>query len=285
MRKGISIQKKYFIILISIIILLLWFFYWQNNSIEVNYVNYQNVKIPKSFQGFKILHVSDLHNKNFGKNQSKLIAKTKKSKPDIIVITGDLVDSHRLNIEVAMDYVKQAVTIAPVFYVTGNHERWSEVYPAIKDKLLQLGVTVLDNESITIKKGDDKISIVGMMDPNFMTTSVRSTDNVDETLSMLANNVTTDFSILLSHRPELISNYANKNLDIVFSGHAHGGQFRLPFIGGLYAPNQGFNPTYTSGLYREQNTTMLVSRGLGNSVIPIRIFNRPELIVVTLSNE
>jgi uncharacterized protein len=283
-RKNLKIKHKFCIIFLSLLVLLIWFCYWQNNSIEISYIQYKNADIPGAFNGYRILQISDLHNKSFGKNQSKLIAKINKCKPDIIVITGDLVDCHRLNISLAMDFVKQAVTIAPVYYVAGNHERWSQVYTIIKEQLIELGVTVLDNESVIVKRGDGQISITGLMDPNFLLSNNQSTNVINDTLRLLKDKETSDFNILLSHRPELIDIYENEKYDLVFSGHAHGGQFRLPILGGFYAPNQGFNPKYTSGLYNKNDTTMIVSRGLGNSVIPIRLFNRPELIVVTLAN-
>ena len=141
---------------------------------------------------------------------------------------------------------------------------------------------VLDNISIPIHKDDQKIFIAGIQDPSFI---LENTTQFEKTLGNLKTNTKNYFTMLLSHRPEKFNAYVNRNFDLVFAGHAHGGQVRLPFIGGLFSPNQGFFPKYTSGIYRKFKTSMIVSRGLGNSTFPFRIFNTPELVVVTLKSQ
>lgn len=212
--------------------------------------------------------------------------KLKSASPDIIVITGDLIDRREYDLDIAIAFIKGAVDIAPVYYVSGNHEAWSGKYALIKEKLIANGVIVLDNKAFELKKGDESIQILGLSDPDFLTSDyLDGTDNREilKQLKIWSNGES--FKILLSHRPELLNLYFENNIDLIFTGHAHGGQFRIPGIGGLVAPDQGFFPKYTSGSYKKGMSTMFVSRGLGNSIIPIRIFNRPEIVVVTLKQK
>lgn len=278
-------RKNILIVIVVIIVCLFAFFRWQNNSITINEIVLKNDKVPETFNGYRILQISDLHNKEFGNKQNKILAKIKKSNPDMIVITGDLIDSNNTNIDVAMDLINGAIDIAPIFYVSGNHEAWSNSYNALKSNLEKIGVTVLDNQKIEVFKENNSIDMIGLSDTSFIEQDLlKASDNV-ETKNLLNTLVekNSDFKILLSHRPELFDIYSSSDVDLVFSGHAHGGQFRLPFIGGLIAPDQGFFPKLTEGVHTNNTTSMVISRGLGNSIIPIRIFNRPELIVVTLS--
>ena len=265
---------------------------YENNSIQTTRQTYSNSKIPAEFDGFKIVQVSDLHNKNFGQDQKTLLSKVRTEKPDAIFITGDLVDRRKYNLETAMTFIKGAVQIAPVYYVSGNHEAWSGKYEEIRKQLINAGVHVMDDQIIALNKGDSSIALLGLSDPDFLTNEYLEGTNISQmkkTLFELSNSGNTDsslnteaFRVLLSHRPELFELYADEKIDLVFSGHAHGGQFRIPFIGGLVAPDQGFFPKYTSGAYQLSDTTLIVSRGLGNSIIPLRVFNRPQIVVVTL---
>nr|WP_278184414.1 metallophosphoesterase [Clostridium cellulovorans] len=202
-----------------------------------------------------------------------------------MVITGDLIDSNNTNIEVSMDLINQAIEIAPICYVSGNHEALSGSYDSLKFQLEKVGVTVLDNEKTEIFKETSSIDLIGLSDISFSQSKGLEYGGNIENKNLLKTLTETNkqFKILLSHRPELFDVYSSSGVDLVFSGHAHGGQFRLPFIGGLIAPDQGFFPKLTEGIHTNNNTSMVISRGLGNSIIPIRIFNRPELIVVELS--
>jgi hypothetical protein len=276
-------RKKMIAILLAIIVFITTFLLWQNNSIVVTRINITNVKIPDVFTGYNIVHISDLHNKKFGKNQSVILRKIVKEKPDIILITGDLIDKNKTDIGVAMEFIYGAINICPIYYVTGNHEKLSGVYSTLSQLLINAGVIVLENAKTVIEKEQQKIEILGVQDPQFSTNSYSDAFVVDESLKSLTDSNDNTFKILLSHRPELIETYAKNEIDLVFSGHAHGGQIRLPIIGGLFSPNQGIFPEYTKGVYYKENTSMVVSRGLGNSIFPFRIFNRPEIIVVTLS--
>ena len=280
MLRGFSKRKSMIIIILFSISL---FFLWQNNDITVTEINYYNDKIPDGFNGYSIIHISDLHNKSFGKNQEYLLKKVRIAEPDIIVITGDLVDRRKYNLDIAMKFIDGAMKIAPVYYVSGNHEAWSKDYKNISQRLLDYGVKILDDNKVALKEGKYEIEILGLSDPDFLTSNyLEGTDlsKLKEELSKLSDDSL--FQILLSHRPELFDLYADANIDLIFSGHAHGGQFRIPFIGGLVAPDQGLFPKYTSGAYVQNQSTLIVSRGLGNSIIPVRILNRPEIIKVTL---
>ncbi|MCK9443028.1 MAG: metallophosphoesterase [Tissierellaceae bacterium] len=272
--------------IILTIIMVIIFLIWQNNHISVSKYIYKNEKLPKGFNGFKILHISDLHNKTFGKNQRYILGKIKSLSPDIIVITGDLVDRRRFDLEKALEFVKGAMDIVPVYYVPGNHEAWSGKYDVVREELKRLDIRVLENEKLRLDRENSSIEILGLMDPGFYSLGHKDRETrfhiLEEKLNKLKND--SEFQILLSHRPELLDLYVAANMDMIFAGHAHGGQFRIPGLGGLVAPEQGFFPKYTSGSHTRDNSTLYISRGLGNSIIPIRIFNRPEIVLVKLED-
>jgi predicted MPP superfamily phosphohydrolase len=278
----IIIKKQKYISLIILFIIFV-FVIWQNNSSTTTASDYSSSKIPLEFNNFTIAQISDLHNKRFGFKQSRLLKKLDTASPDIILVTGDLIDRRKYNLDAAMVFIKGALRIAPVYYVSGNHEAWSGQYSEIKENLQEAGVIVLDDAKTELARGDSSIIISGVSDPDFFANSyIEGTDtsSMEEVLKKWSD--IDEFKILLSHRPELFNLYVENNMDLIFTGHAHGGQFRIPFIGGLVAPDQGLFPKYTSGSYIKNNSTMYVSRGLGNSIIPVRIFNRPEIVVVTL---
>lgn len=284
--KELKIRMNTLISIFLFIVICIIFFTWQNNSIVISKYEYKNSDIPFEFNDFNIVQISDLHNKVFGKKQSKLLEKVKDLSPDIIVVTGDMIDRRRYNLENAMYFIEETIKIAPVYYVSGNHEAWSEKYSEIKKRLIDTGAYVLDDETVKINKDNSSINILGLSDPAFITSSYideTNTSNMEECLNSYSK--IEGFKILLSHRPELLDLYSKNDIDLVFSGHAHGGQVRIPFLGGIIAPNQGFFPKYTSGSYNSNKTTMFVSRGLGNSLFPLRVFNRPEIISVTLESK
>ncbi len=266
------------------LILLGFYFYFQNNSIVTTEYDFSSNKIPEDFNGYKIVQLSDLHSKSFGDQQNGLIKKVDKVKPNLIVFTGDLVDSKKYNERNSLLLMEKLVQIAPVYYVTGNHEWWSGKFNVLEGKLKNAGVHVMRNTAVELNKDNGKIHLLGIDDPSKTIESFTEQSIIEEELRNTSKEIedNKNVKILLSHRPELLSLYSNFKVDLVFSGHAHGGQFRIPFVGGLVAPDQGLFPKYTSGKHVLENTTMIVNRGLGNSIIPIRIFNRPEIVVVTL---
>ena len=277
-------KKKSFILLITLITIIIFLFI-QNNFISITNIELQMAALPRSFDGFKIVHLSDLHSKKFGNDQQALVSKIKKAKPNLILFTGDLVDSKHYVEENSLMLIKEIVKIAPAYFVTGNDEKWSGNFHDLEQKLIEQGVKILRNDSAKIKRDEDEIQLIGIDDPSFSDNMPNADDSSIATRALetvLAKGNQSTFNILLSHRPELFSTYANSDIDLTFSGHAHGGQIRLPFIGGVIAPNQGFFPKYANGKYTQKNSVMVVSRGLGNSIIPQRIFNRPQIIVATL---
>lgn len=269
------------IILLLIVLLVIWIA-WGNEALELNTYRIESDKIPSAFDGFRIAQVSDLHNTEIGEDNEKLLSMLKGATPDIIVITGDMIDCRKTNIEVALDFAEEAVKIAPCYYISGNHEAYVDEYEMFKSSLTELGVTVLDDAKTEIELSGEKITLIGVGDPSFSWT-----DNETLIKEKLDNLLSEDdgYTILLSHRPELFEIYVEKGIDLVFTGHAHGGQVVIPFIGGVAAPNQGLFPKYDTGIYTDGDTNMLVSRGVGNSLFPFRVNNRPEVILVELATK
>lgn len=263
---------KYVFILACLIV----FFYVNNNWLTVSNHTMQSREIPTSFDGYRIVQVSDLHDATFGDKQQRLVNKIQQTKPDMIVITGDIIDSNRYNLQNSLDLIDQIVKISDVYYVTGNHEVATNDVEKIKEELMARGVRVLSNETVTVERAGETISLTGIDDPLMGEVASR----------MIADSrVPSDaFTVLLAHRPEDFQAYVDAGIDVTFSGHAHGGQFRIPGIGGLVAPGQGYFPKYTAGIHEQGQSKLVVSRGLGNSIIPIRLFNLPEIVVVTLKS-
>ena len=255
---------------------------WGNTALEVNTYTVRSDKLPAAFDGFRIAQVSDLHNTEMGEDNEKLLAALREASPDIIVLTGDLIDSRNTDVEIALEFARRATDIAPCYYVMGNHEARTNAYSILKKGLHEAGVTVLEDARAELERQGDTITLIGVNDPS--RSAGNEADTMRRTLERLTQPDTTGgYTVLLSHRPELMDVYAACGVDLVFSGHAHGGQFRLPLIGGLAAPNQGLFPRYDGGVYTQGGTRMAVSRGVGNSIIPVRIGNRPEVVVVELA--
>ncbi len=284
-QKKQKMQGVMTVLLILLVALSIWI-YWGNTSIQTTQIRINSERIPVSFNGFRIVHVSDLHNAEFGANQSRLIGAVKDASPDLIAITGDLIDSRHTDIEKAMDFINSAVRIAPVYYVTGNHEARTKEYAKLEAQMSEAGIVILKDEGTIIEWGGDSIRLLGLNDPSFALEDNRLGDNaviIDTKLKSIPSE-SNEYTILLSHRPELFDVYVTNSIDLVLSGHAHGGQVRLPFVGGLVVPNQGFFPVYSEGVYEKDQTRMVVSRGLGNSIVPVRVNNRPELVIVILAS-
>ena len=279
--------KKKFIVLAAIVAILILLIIWiayGNTDLEIYKYNVKSEDIPSEFDNFRIVQISDLHNAEFGENNEKLLLMLKQADADIIAITGDMIDSRNTDVDVAISFAQKAVNIAPVYYVNGNHEsRVLGEYEKLKQGLTDAGVNILENSSADITIGDEAITLIGINDPIFRMELVD--DTMEQNIAHQLVNVIPDndnYKVLLAHRPEYFDVYAGK-VDLVLSGHAHGGQFRIPFIGGLVAPGQGFFPKYYEGSHIKDNTEMIVSRGIGNSIIPFRINNKPEIIVAELT--
>ena len=286
MKRKFKLSKKakiFVLCLFCITIVFLGYNIIQNQHFEVNEITIECETLPEDFIGYKIVHISDLHNAEFGKNNEDLLSSIKEQSPDIIVVTGDIVDSRRTDVQIARDFVNNASKVAPVYYVTGNHEARVKVEDEIDNVTLNENVIVLHNEDVIIEKGESVIQLIGVDDPDYKAVK-DSTEYMNNRLEKYCSNEY--FKILLSHRSEFFETYVENEMNVIFSGHAHGGQVRLPFIGGVIAPHQGLLPTYDAGLfYATNDATMVVSRGLGDSILPLRINNPPELIVVTLDKK
>lgn len=269
---------------VALTALVLWLA-WGNRALTVTRLTVESQQLPAPFSGFRIAQVSDLHNAQFGPDNQDLLALLEAEHPDLILLTGDLVDSRRTDLEIAIAFGTRAAQIAPTYYVPGNHEaRLShQDLETLRQGLESGGVTVLENRSEPLERDGAYITLAGVYDPNFYTDYLMN-DSALVMDSLLSGQdlEEQDYTVLLSHRPELLDTYAAHPVDLVFAGHAHGGQIRLPGIGGLAAPDQGLFPKYDAGLYTQEGTQMVVSRGLGNSIFPLRVNNRPELVLVEL---
>ena len=281
-----KVGKKRILLLglvVAIILLCSWIV-WGNTALMVSEISIFSDRLPASFSGFRIAHISDLHNTEFGEDNKTLLQMLSDCQPDIIVITGDLIDAQHTDVKIALSFMQKTAQIAPTYYVTGNHEASSSQYDTLQVGLEAAGVTVLEDEITYLGHEGENIALLGLSDPDF---AIKG-DLFGEVPAMVSTKLKEmleqerSYSVLLSHRPELFETYVACGVDLVLSGHAHGGQFRLPFIGGLIAPDQGLFPKYDAGLYTDGNTNLIVSRGLGNSIIPIRFNNRPEIVLIEL---
>jgi len=258
-----------------VLLFLIVFLYLQNAYVGLSSYTYENAQIPAAFDGYRILQVSDVHSGTF----MNFMSLVKATKPDCIFITGDMLDRNTKDLDIVEGYIDELTALAPVYFVTGNHEIGCKVYKEFRQYMQDSGVEVLENRRTTLEKDGEQIAVIGLHDYLNFGSNARFADTLDS----LMLGYRDPFTILLSHRPEKIEIYKKTDVDLVFSGHAHGGQIRLPFIGGLIAPGQFLFPKYTAGLITEGSLSMAISRGLGNSSrFPQRVFNRPELVLVTL---
>ena len=250
------------------------YFHNQNTKLTASHCVFRSPKVKGALEGFRITQISDLHNKEFGKDNCRLMALTEAQLPDLLVITGDLMDSYHPDLDKALDSAARLARIAPCYYVTGNHEHrmTQERQESFYRGLEEAGVYLLRNEAVTLGLGEG-FRLIGV-DCNQGRSGILQ--------ELMRDRPAEELNILLSHKPHYAKYYRQAGVDLVLAGHAHGGQWRIPGVGGLYAPGQGIFPKYTSGMYRLGDTVMCVSRGLGNSSFPLRIENNPELVTVIL---
>lgn len=259
-----------------------------NVTVKTTALDIHDPNLPQGFDGYRIAQISDLHNAEFGADNSALLSILREQQPDIIVFTGDFVDSRHTDIDISVSFAEQAAKIAPCYYVTGNHEsRLDQQYIQLEQQLWACGVIVLHNQSEILTANGDIVQLVGVDDPAFVESASGMFGLSAGIISTEIQNAGSEaqYRILLSHRPELFDTYVENHINLAFCGHAHGGQFRLPLIGGLVAPNQGLFPEYDGGIYQDGDTTMVVSRGVGNSIIPVRFNNRPEVVIAVLHSD
>ena len=264
-------QLLYTLIVIVIAgICLLLYGWWDTNRFDVRHVEIELERLPKPFEGFTILQISDLHNRAYGKDGLDMIRAIQGLSFDCIAITGDLLDRHLpKKRENGYRFAQEVAKLGTTYFVQGNHEWRIGEWQEIQAELTFRGVRVLNNEKVIFSRDGVRLDLIG----------IREKTGVEEIQALVSPDVC---SVLLAHHPERIWDYAKTGVDLVLSGHAHGGQVRL-FGHGLYSPDQGIFPRYTSGVYTSGKTKLYVSRGAGNhSFLPPRIFNRPEIDLITL---
>ncbi len=273
-------KRRFFLVLLVLILIFGVIVYDGNTRIVTDEYALGNARLPESFEGFRIVQLSDVHAAVFGKDNAELFAAVREAKPDLICVTGDLVDSAREQQEAwVREFIPRLTAIAPVLYVSGNHE-WASGWPRELFELLEsLGVTVLRNEYVTWGRGDETIVIAGVDDPN----GPADQKTPEELMEEIRAGQPGKYVLMLAHRDTELAMWSELGVDAVLCGHAHGGLVRLPFTDGLIAPGQGFFPTWTAGVYTQGGTQMLVSRGIGGTHGLPRIFNNPEVVSITLT--
>lgn len=247
-------------------------------DLEISRYEVASQKLPESFDGFKIVQLSDLHGAEFGEDGMELVDKVGSLEPDMIALTGDFVTDEG-DLAAVEKLAARLVKLCPVYFVSGNHEFGSGLAVKVRNILERAGVKYLSNEYLTISRGEDGILLGGVEDP-LAYADMLSPDELAQKMNDAAPDA---FKILLGHRNYWMTEYPELPADLILSGHAHGGLIRLPGVGGLIGTDRSLFPDYDGGLYENGNYTMIVSRGLGNSVSIPRLFNRPEIVSITLS--
>lgn len=274
-------RKGRFLFLLAVIIAAM--FYDSNYRLVTEAFTIENAKIPQSLSGLRIVHLSDLHAAEYGEDNGEFFDAIEAAQPDLIAITGDIIDGSSDETEMAREraYVADTVTrlaaMAPVYYVTGNHEWVSPWKTELFRLIADCGATVLHNEYVLLASGGESIVLAGVDDPN----GPYDMKTPAELVAEIRENEGDKYIVMLAHRHDRMDMWAELGVDLVLCGHAHGGMVRLPFTDGLYGPGRVFLPTYTSGVYTEKNTTELVSRGVGG--MKMRFLNNPEIIVAVLT--
>lgn len=272
------------LIIIAILLCVALIYILFNQSLHVSTYSIKHKLIPCEFHGYKILQLSDLHDKLFGTNQCKIIKLVSDIKPDLIVLTGDMIDRKSSNTEHIDALLRGISSIAPIFVVSGNHELEApHLEQSLHNLYKQYNITYLNNESQTITKDSHSVSIYGLSYTGVPLDHLEELDPLIE--SRLVHAPTNSFSILLNHRSDLFDRIYSYNYSLVLSGHAHGGIIRLPIVGGILSNNHTLFPKYDNGMYTKGDSTMIVSRGLGNSNSIPRLLNRPDIVLVTLESQ
>ncbi len=268
------------------------FVHWSNKEIVTTEYVFRSEDLPEEFRGYRICNVSDLQSEYFGENQSKLLEAVRRAEPDLIVITGDLVDRNHTNFTAAIKAVSGLLKIAPVCYVNGNHELrlpQAKIQP-FYEELRMMGVSVLFDSCKKIESENQFINIMGVSEESVFAAKEIGWELgrhyepgvLLNKLAEICEKKEEGYTVMLVHEPQYLEEYASTGAQLILAGHAHGGQFRLPGGQGILSPGQGLLPKLTSGLHRQGSSTLCVSRGLGNSIFPLRLNNRPEIVVVKL---
>ena len=275
-------QHKVLRCLLFLLVAALIALYWANTRVQTERFTFASAELPSGFEGLRAVVLTDLHGREFGKNNETLLAAVEEQSPDYIFLVGDLVDERT---EDAQDYAAHLGTalsgIAPTYFVTGNHEwaRGTEETERIKTALIDSGVTVLSNEFCELSRGDNTVVLAGIDDPNGY-----ADQKTPEALAAEIYAAYGDpFWVLLAHRNDrFASQYSLLGADLTISGHGHGGCIRLPLTDGLLGTQHNLFPSHTAGFYEDNGAALFVSRGLGNVGHTFRVFNRPQVAVITL---
>lgn len=258
-------------------VLLIGDIYFETNTIQIDSIVIKTKKLPTN-RSFKIVHISDLHNKKFPNNNADLFKKIKSLKPDIIAITGDVIDAKTNDFDNVYSLLDDLMKINHnIYFVSGNHEWRNRKTDEFIDGLKKRKIKIVNNSNEIIEDSNFSINICGIDDP------YTNHENINEAFSNIDKN---SFTLLLSHSPDIIFKQYNLPCDLILCGHTHGGQIRFPFIGGIIAPGQGYFPKYDKGLFKYRDDQLLyVNSGLGTSVLPIRFLNRSQISSITLIGE
>lgn len=265
-------------VFLAVVMLLGGFIFWNNCALQTENFEVRLKKLPNSFQGLRIAVLTDLHGREFGKNNRTLLSQVQKIAPDLICIDGDLLDEAE-DIGMVQPLIEGLCAIAPTFYVTGNHEWQLENLQSILSQIDAFGATVLRNEYVVLRREEEKLIIAGVDDPCGPYDQKTPEQLMQEIYEAEGKNTCV---IMLAHRNDTISMWSQLGTDLVLTGHCHGGVIRLPLVGGVFGTKRELFPPYDAGLYEESGTQLFVSRGLGYTNVRLRLFNRPQIAVLTL---
>ena len=282
---------KIFIFLILVLAII-----WASSNLYLQTVKYTvtSADLPEEFDGFKMVQISDLHSMSFGKDNSRLVSSVNSQNPDIVVMTGDMINSDDTDFSVFYNLAEKLAETNDVYYIVGNHEQEhsEEEIAEIYRTLTEIGVNVLDNERVTITRSGSSIDVYGLWfnlryyvnvnDDSIGTQYYFDSEKIETVLGECDKE---RFTLLLAHNPVYFETYSDWGADITLAGHMHGGMVRIPFVGGLFSPEKEYFPKYASGMFTEGNSSMIVNRGLGNRVFGLRFWNCPEITVITLKSK
>lgn len=271
-------RRKTAVLLVLTALLAAGFLLWGNCSLQTTETALVSPALPPAFDGLRIVELADLHGRVFGRGSRRLLAAVRRAEPDLICIDGDLFDEYT-DLAMLPPLLRGLCAIAPVYYVTGNHE-WR--VPGLRGILAQMcacGVTVLQDDWRVLRRGEDALIVAGTDDP--CGPAERKTP-AELIADIRAEAGEAAFLLLLAHRNDQLPQWSALGVQAVLAGHCHGGVVRLPFVGGLFGTDRRLFPAWDAGLYRQGETALYVSRGLGYTNVHFRLFNRPEVAVIVL---
>jgi predicted MPP superfamily phosphohydrolase len=272
---------KYFLIIIIIIISLILYVFIDNSTVATTKYEIKSNQIPKSFDKYKIAFICDFHDSN---NFDQIVKKTKNINPNVILLGGDIINMHTKDSENSLKLLLGLKKISPIYFIKGNHENFnSNYYKNFSNDLENLKIPILLNKTVLIEKNNDQIALTGMNDPYLQDNEIENSKFIENFKEYTKNNIDFNkFNILLTHRSNIFPFIAGLDYNLILSGHLHGGLVRFPILGGLFSPDLKTPPTYTSGLYKIKNSTMIVNRGCNENSNRVRVFNGPEILNIEL---